>query len=279
MFNPSFCSSSFVFISIVFIFYSSTGEDYDDEVFIGPVGHKEKCISVNVTSSIKNTSVRSNWSPLSGDQLEAICEEAQKLAYQMQHSEPAQTETTGKEQNNVTEKNEFVQDSVVKLSMLCCDPPASPIKRQTFCIQESPLKQLPPAIQSRLLRAPSPNSRGSTARPTATAPRRSVSARPTAPKRLASPADPAARTKPTLRGKTGIGVSGVLPSRPPAPTQAPRPTTKSQTNKTRLQPLSKVRRKQFVKGLIVCTYCIHGKKCIFSHRKKKFQKGKTSEKA
>lgn len=219
---------------------SSTGEDYDDEVFIGPVGHKEKCISVNVTSSIKNTSVRSNWSPLSGDQLEAICEEAQKLAYQMQHSEPAQTETTGKEQNNVTEKNEFVQDSVVKLSMLCCDPPASPIKRQTFCIQESPLKQLPPAIQSHLLRAPSPNSRGSTARPTATAPRRSVSARPTAPKRLASPADPAARTKPTLRGKTGIGVSGVLPSRPPAPTQAPRPTTKSQTNKTRLQPLSKV---------------------------------------
>uniref|UniRef100_A0A3B4A708 G2 and S phase-expressed protein 1 N-terminal domain-containing protein n=1 Tax=Periophthalmus magnuspinnatus TaxID=409849 RepID=A0A3B4A708_9GOBI len=104
--------------------HSSTGEDFEDEVFVGPIGHTERCVSVNVASRLENLCVQTSWSPLSGDQLEAICEEAQKLANQLQSSEHAH--------------------------MLCDSPPTvlSPIKRQTFCVQDSPLKQLPPHRRS-----------------------------------------------------------------------------------------------------------------------------------
>ncbi|KAK5866867.1 hypothetical protein PBY51_011406 [Eleginops maclovinus] len=232
---------------------SSKGDEDEDEVFIGPVGHTERCVSVNVASRLEGVGgVRASWSPLSGDQLEAVCQEAHKLVDQLQggklnQSVDVTTDTT-------SHRDEFVQDTEAKLGMLDRTPSAlSPIKRQTFCVQDSPMKQLPPAVQRRLLRGSSTNTASSTrpastntapsSRPasTNTASSRRTSTNPsssssrlTAAPRL-STSSPMAGVKPQLRtglrGRAALGV--VLPSKPAAPTR------ESGVQKTRLQPPSK----------------------------------------
>lgn len=223
---------------------SSIGDDdHEDEVFLGPVGHKERCISSKVVSQIERSGVGTSWSPLSGDQLDAICQEARQLADQLQSTEPTQTQsdnmTAESEANAETDRNEFVQDAEAKLCMLSKPSSTlSPIKRETFCVQDSPLKQLPPAVQRRLLRGRSSAAGGRLSTlPTqhATAP-----THPVGSNRRSSPVG-RSKTQPrtSLRGKAGLGVSVVLPSRPAAPTTSAS-TTKSQPEKSRLQPPSKV---------------------------------------
>ncbi|XP_071315030.1 G2 and S phase-expressed protein 1 isoform X2 [Trachinotus anak] len=246
---------------------SSKGDEDEDEVFVGPVSHKERCVSVHVASRLEDGGVRASWSPLTGDQLEAVCQEAHRLATQLQSGEPRQEHgegdmTTG----TTTDREEFVQDAEAKLGVLGQTASAlSPIKRQTFCVQDSPMKQLPPAVQRRLLGGGSTNAAQSTC-PTApnkisstrpatastapstrrasTAPstRRASTApstRPTARLSTSSPvAGARAQPKTALRGKAALGVGIVLPSKPAAP-----PTScsanKSKVEKTRLQPPSK----------------------------------------
>uniref|UniRef100_A0A8C6S3T4 G2 and S phase-expressed protein 1 N-terminal domain-containing protein n=1 Tax=Neogobius melanostomus TaxID=47308 RepID=A0A8C6S3T4_9GOBI len=128
--------------------------------------------------------------------------------------------------------------------MLCGPPPTvlSPIKRQTFCVQDSPLKQLPPAFQNRILKPQSPKtSVGSrtncrpAGRPQTT--QHPVTSRPT--KSVSSPATGAkTQSRMSLRGRSAIGVS-VLPSRPTAP-KAPQSTNKNPADRSRLQPRSKL---------------------------------------
>ncbi|KAJ0029043.1 hypothetical protein NQD34_004040 [Periophthalmus magnuspinnatus] len=218
---------------------SSTGEDFEDEVFVGPIGHTERCVSVNVASRLENLCVQTSWSPLSGDQLEAICEEAQKLANQLQSSEHAQSEYENIDPNlAVLKNNEFVQDSKAKLSMLCDSPPTvlSPIKRQTFCVQDSPLKQLPPAIQNRILKLRSPKSSIGNKSIKLTGKEQQTQHVPSRATRSTTRQVTETRMlpKPALRAR----VSMVLPNRPAVPA-ATRSTTKSQ-DKTRLQPPSKL---------------------------------------
>ncbi|KAF3706090.1 G2 and S phase-expressed protein 1 [Channa argus] len=219
---------------------SSTGEDDEDEVFVGPVSHKERCVSVNAASQHMDVGggVRVSWSPLTGDQLEAVCQEAHKLASQLQSGEPKclhhkETEAT----NTTTDKEEFIQDAEDKLGMFSQTASAlSPIKRQTFCVQESPMKQLPPAIQQRLLRGSS-TSIALSNRPAATntAPSTRSSAR-------VSTSSPMALTKGQsrmmLRGKSSLAVGVVLPSKPAAPTTLCS-ANKSKVEKPKLQPPSK----------------------------------------
>uniref|UniRef100_A0A3P8TYT7 G-2 and S-phase expressed 1 n=1 Tax=Amphiprion percula TaxID=161767 RepID=A0A3P8TYT7_AMPPE len=197
---------------------SSIDDVDEDEVFVGPVSHKEKCVSAGVVSRLQDGSdgVRVSWSPLSGDQLEAVCQEATKLANQLQsgesHSEDTDiTDTT-------TEREEFVEDSKAKLGMLGQTASAlSPIKRQTFCVQDSPMKELPPAIQ-----------------------RTTSSTRPTTRLSTSSPVvGPKAPSRMSLRGKAALGVAVVLPSKPAAPTTSCS-ASKSKVEKTRLQPPRKV---------------------------------------
>ncbi|CAB1323502.1 unnamed protein product [Coregonus sp. 'balchen'] len=99
-----------------------------------------------------------SWSPLAGDKFEEICKEAHLLASQLvinqQHPDVGETNgnlTVSKEEP----KEDFVLDAGAKLGMFSkpVDAVLSPIKRETFCVQDRPLKQLPPAIQQRLLRA------------------------------------------------------------------------------------------------------------------------------
>ncbi|KAK2842724.1 hypothetical protein Q5P01_012924 [Channa striata] len=218
---------------------SSTGGDDDDEdeVFVGPVSHKERCVSVNVASQPQDGGggVRVSWSPLTGDQLEAVCQEAHRLATQLQSGEPSclpheDTETT-------TDKEEFIQDAEDKLGMLSQTTSAlSPIKRQTFCVQDSPMKQLPPAIQHRLLRGSTTNAALSNRPATTTA---APSTRSTARISTSSPlAHSKAQPRKMLRGKSSLAVGVVLPSKPAAPT-ALCSINKSKVEKPRLQPPNK----------------------------------------
>ncbi|XP_049428989.1 G2 and S phase-expressed protein 1 isoform X1 [Epinephelus fuscoguttatus] len=241
---------------------SSKGDEDEDEVFVGPVSHKERCISVNVASRLEDGGgdVRVSWSPLSGDQLEAVCQEAHRLANQLQCSEVSQPRGKDDKTSNTTtdtaaDRDEFVQDAEAKLGVL--DQTArvlSPIKRQTFCVQDSPMKQLPPAVQRQLLRGSSANTasstrpanmtsstrRASTASSTRSA-NSALSTRPTASARL-STSSPVVGVKPQprtgLRGKAPLGVGIVLPSKPAAPTTSCS-ASKSKVDKTRLQPPGK----------------------------------------
>lgn len=218
-----------------------------------PVSHNERCVSVNVKTQLDGRQLRTSWSPLTGDQLEAVCQEAHKLANQLQSGERSQSHSEDDKDNEATaavttQPDEFVQDSQAKLHVFeQSNRVLSPIKRETFCVQESPLKQLPPAIQQRLLRGSSNTSIVSSLR-SANAP---LSTRPASahPKSVVKPAcvtrlstsSPVTRArsqpKAGLRGKAPLGA--VLPSKPAAPV-ASTSTTKSRVEKNRLQPPSRV---------------------------------------
>lgn len=222
-------------------------------MFLEPVSHNERCASVNVKTQLDGRQLRTSWSPLTGDQLEAVCQEAHKLASRLQSGKPSQSRSEDDKANEATsavtaQPDEFVQDSQAKLDVFeQSNRVLSPIKRETFCVQESPLKQLPPAIQQRLLRGSSNTNILSSVRP-ASAPlsTRRASAHP---KTVVKPAcvtrlstsSPVtrARSQPRagLRGKAPLGV--VLPSKPAAP-MASASTTKSRVEKNRLQPPSRV---------------------------------------
>ncbi|XP_023182387.1 G2 and S phase-expressed protein 1 isoform X2 [Xiphophorus maculatus] len=206
---------------------SSKGEEEDDdEVF---VGHTEQCVSTDVSSQPEEGGgdVQAVWTPLTADQLEAVCEEAHRLASQLQCREPhvQKTNTTHTasdvDMNSMATTEEFIQDTEVKLGLL--DHTASslsPIKRQTFCVQDSPLQQLPPAVQHHLLRG------SSSSRPAA----RLVTSSPMVGARL--------QARPALLGKTALGATTALPSKPVAPAGS-RSASSSEAEKTRLQPPSR----------------------------------------
>ncbi|XP_060932312.1 G2 and S phase-expressed protein 1 [Limanda limanda] len=252
---------------------SFKGDEDEDEVFLGPVSHKERCALVNVASRLeeRDSGVQASLSPLTEDQLESVCQEALKLATQLQNSELSQPhrefgETTKMTTNNntTTHREEFVQDKVAKLNMLGQTASAlSPIKRQTFCVQDSPMKELPPAVQRRLLRGSGaniahsvPTNKPSSTRhtsinaalsnrlsSTASSKRLSCTASSTRPTTRLSTSSPVAVAKAqprmALRGKVAMGVGVVLPSKPAAPPSSCS-ASKSRVEKARLQPPSKV---------------------------------------
>lgn len=233
---------------------------------MGTVSHKDRCVSVNVESRLEGGGLRASWSPLTGDQLEAVCEEAHRLANQLQsgelsrpHSE--EDKTTSMTAATTTEGEEFVQDVEAKMGVLGQTANAlSPIKRQTFCVQDSPMKQLPPAVQRRMLRGSSADAASSTRPASAASSTRAVNApsstrhslantnsftRPATSTRLSTSSPVAgAKSQPRtgLRGKAPLGI--VLPSKLAAPTTSCT-ANKSKVEKNRLQPPSKVR-KEFV---------------------------------
>lgn len=204
-----------------------------------PVSHNERCASANVETQLNGGQLRSSWSPLSGDQLEAVCQEAHRLASQLQGGERSHSCSQDDKGNDVmTQPEEFVQDSEAKLNVFeQSNRVLSPIKRETFCVQDSPLKQLPPAIQQRLLRR-SINTNSLSTRRTSANPKSIV--HPASATRLStsSPmARPRSQPRTGLRGKAPL--SFVLPSKPAAPA-ASASTTKHKVEKNRLQPPSRV---------------------------------------
>lgn len=208
-----------------------------------PVSHHERCASADVETQLIGGQLRSSWSPLSGDQLEAVCQEAHRLANQLQGGELSHSHSEDDKDNDttsavMTQPEEFVQSSEAKLNVFeQSNRVLSPIKRETFCVQDSPLKQLPPAIQQRLLKRSINTNFSSTRRDSANP--KSIG-QPASATRLSTSSPVArARSQPRtgLRGKAPLGV--VLPSKPAAPV-ASTSTTKHKVEKNRLQPPSKV---------------------------------------
>ncbi|XP_048865497.1 G2 and S phase-expressed protein 1 isoform X2 [Brienomyrus brachyistius] len=215
---------------------ASSGEE--DEVFLDPVKHKEKCISVGIetrtqkdTSSGHSLGEEPSWSPLAENNFIEISKEAHLLAQQIETSslvrlaveDDASKTADGKQ----LVKEMFVEDSREKLGLFGkADPALSPIKRDTFCVQDSPMKQLPPAIQHRLLKA------GRTASLTGT----SVST--SSPVKMCK-----VQPRSTLRMKAALPQTGVLPSKLAAPgkTRISMKTKPPPSDKNRLAPLQKAK--------------------------------------
>nr|XP_054590124.1 G2 and S phase-expressed protein 1 isoform X3 [Nothobranchius furzeri] len=207
----------------------STKGDDDDEVFVDPVSHAERCASVNVESELEEYGAWANWTPLTGDQLEVVCQEAHRLASQLQNGEPhsGHTEAAIIKSNTAPGREEFVQDAEAKVGLLGQSARVlSPVKRETFCVQDSPMKQLPPAIQRHLLR-------GSI----------STTAPSTRPATRLSTSSPLVRSRAqphtSLRGKASLGVAVVLPSKPLIPPTSSS-ASKNKVERMTLQPPSKV---------------------------------------
>ncbi|NWX51333.1 GTSE1 protein, partial [Steatornis caripensis] len=130
----------------------------EDEVFVGPLGHKEKCIAVNIEAkkSAEKKSVPASddkliWSPLTGEKFVEIYKEAHLLALQIETgSKNEQTKITQSEEreNKIIEK--FVEDSKSKLKILRnenIEQSPRAVKRETYCVWNSPACQLPPCFE------------------------------------------------------------------------------------------------------------------------------------
>ncbi|KAM6211002.1 G2 and S phase-expressed protein 1 [Sarcoramphus papa] len=130
----------------------------EDEVFVGPLGHKEKCIAVNIEAkkSAEKKSVPASddklmWSPLTGEKFVEIFKEAHLLALQIEtgsKNEQTKISQSEEQENKIIEK--FVEDSKSKLKILRNQNiKKSPraVKRETYCVRDSPACQLPPCFQ------------------------------------------------------------------------------------------------------------------------------------
>ncbi|XP_006120474.2 G2 and S phase-expressed protein 1 isoform X2 [Pelodiscus sinensis] len=131
----------------------------EDEVFVGPLGHKEKCVAVSIEATknaeerISQTPVKLMWSPLTGEKFVEIFKEAHLLALQLESgNKNEQNKVTQSEGSKPKVIEKFVQESKSKLKIFqkgnLQKSPRS-LKRETYCVSESPICQLPPSFQKR----------------------------------------------------------------------------------------------------------------------------------
>ncbi|XP_067861457.1 G2 and S phase-expressed protein 1 [Heptranchias perlo] len=133
----------------------ASGKSDDDEVFLGPVRHVEKCIAVGIDLNCEeekslNSTETVSWSPLNTDKFVEVFREANLLAqYYENHAEGKSKKMGNKKiQNKLVEQ--FIEESKLKLTLLKGISSPSCPRRETFVVQDSPLKLLPPSIQKRL---------------------------------------------------------------------------------------------------------------------------------
>ncbi|KAM9204271.1 G2 and S phase-expressed protein 1 [Mergus octosetaceus] len=129
----------------------------EDEVFVGPLGHKEKCIAVSIEA--KRCTERSEpasdekltWSPLTGEKFVEIFKEAHLLALQIEReSKTEQDKISQAEEQEKQIIEKFVEDSKSKLKILRnenIEQSPRPVKRETYCVWDSPASNLPPGFQ------------------------------------------------------------------------------------------------------------------------------------
>ncbi|XP_069485331.1 G2 and S phase-expressed protein 1 isoform X2 [Ambystoma mexicanum] len=133
----------------------------DDEVFMGPVGHKEKCVAACVETQKNEAEPKSPpqlrsdqamWSPLSGDKFVEIYKEANLLACQLEHCKENQRNQANRSAVKNPAIERFVQESKFKLNIFQGGQENTPVavKRETYCVTDSPFNLLPLAIQQRL---------------------------------------------------------------------------------------------------------------------------------
>uniref|UniRef100_A0A8C3QIJ4 G2 and S-phase expressed 1 n=1 Tax=Cyanoderma ruficeps TaxID=181631 RepID=A0A8C3QIJ4_9PASS len=125
----------------------------EDEVFIGPIGHKERCIaaSIDAKKCVSASDDKLLWSPLQGEKFVEIFKEAHLLALQIETgSKNKETKISQSEEQDNKIVETFAEDSKSKLKILrnkSIEITPRAIKRETFCVQDSPACQLPPCFQ------------------------------------------------------------------------------------------------------------------------------------
>ncbi|XP_060100748.1 G2 and S phase-expressed protein 1 [Heteronotia binoei] len=137
----------------------SPSSENEDEVFVGPMGHKEKCIAVSVEAcdgakgSISPSPADNLlWSPLAEEKFAEVVKEAHLVALQLQSGSKTKrlhANQAGGQRHESVEK--FVQESKSKLKIfdtgIKAERTPRAVKRETYCVQESPVSQLLPSFQ------------------------------------------------------------------------------------------------------------------------------------
>ncbi|XP_051818803.1 LOW QUALITY PROTEIN: G2 and S phase-expressed protein 1 [Antechinus flavipes] len=110
---------------------SSSSANEDDEVFFGPVGHRERCVAASLELQGLVPAESPPWSPLVGEQFQEIFREARLLALQIKSSSKKAAPEPGPGED-------FVQEARLKLDIFERGLQArrSPLalKRETYCV-------------------------------------------------------------------------------------------------------------------------------------------------
>ncbi|XP_032973210.1 G2 and S phase-expressed protein 1 isoform X2 [Rhinolophus ferrumequinum] len=139
---------------------SSLSANEDDEVFFGPVGHKERCVATSLELNnqipaeplLPASECHFRWSPLTGEKFVEVYKEAHLLALQIQsNSRNKEAQAAGPEGARSPGVERFIQDSKLKMNLFDKEnemkkSPRS-LKRETFCLSDSPLGPPPSEIQ------------------------------------------------------------------------------------------------------------------------------------
>lgn len=129
---------------------SSSSANEDDEVFFGPVGHKERCIAASLDLNRQvpeqplapGSGSPCTWSPLTGEKFVEVYKEAHLLALQIECHSRREVAQAAKPRSAVSQAKEtFVQDSQLKISLFekeqKRDKSPLSLKRETFCLPSS----------------------------------------------------------------------------------------------------------------------------------------------
>ncbi|XP_053113944.1 G2 and S phase-expressed protein 1 isoform X2 [Hemicordylus capensis] len=136
----------------------SPSSDHEDEVFVGPMGHKEKCIAVSLEAHegsedkiLPAPGDKLTWSPLAGEKYVEIFKEAHLVAIQLQSGSKPKRNAGKQEEQKAEVSDTFVQDSKLKQKIfengIEIEKTPRMVKRETYCVWESPLCQMAPSFQ------------------------------------------------------------------------------------------------------------------------------------
>ncbi|XP_036723396.1 G2 and S phase-expressed protein 1 isoform X3 [Balaenoptera musculus] len=136
---------------------SSSSANEDDEVFLGPVGHKERCIAASLELNhhipeeppLPASESPFTWSPLTGENFVEVYKEAHLLALQIQSNGKTRAAPAAKPEDAGSQGVDgFIQESKLKINLFEREnevkkSPKS-LKRETYHLSDSPSRGPPP---------------------------------------------------------------------------------------------------------------------------------------
>ncbi|XP_068955419.1 G2 and S phase-expressed protein 1 isoform X2 [Petaurus breviceps papuanus] len=120
---------------------SSSSANEDDEVFFGPVGHRERCVAAGLELQglvPREAEPPLTWSPPAGEKFVEIFKEARLLALQIVSSGKKVGPKAGEPKPPPGSQEEFVQEARLKLDIfergLQVQRGSPALKRETYCV-------------------------------------------------------------------------------------------------------------------------------------------------
>ncbi|XP_070309617.1 G2 and S phase-expressed protein 1 isoform X2 [Odocoileus virginianus] len=128
---------------------SSSSANEDDEVFFGPIGHKERCIAASLELNnqipeeppLPASERHFTWSPLTGEKFVEVYKEAHLLAFQIQSNGRTKAAQAAQPEDPGSQGVErFIQESKLKINLFDREnemkkSPKS-LKRETYCLSD-----------------------------------------------------------------------------------------------------------------------------------------------